>query len=135
MVTCRHITGIAPAFALALIILLGSCTTPGGAADQESRQGVLPDEDVTLDEDDPEPLLTITAIILELHWTTPRTQLILDHSPLLKRVFAGDPQVVSFADRDPRRSTRLVFRFHVNTTAAPPFVSDPDRFINPQLYE
>lgn len=131
---------LSPGLALALILMilgisLGGCVTPGSGGDGESRRQEPPEEDLLQDDTDPEPLLTITSIIVELHWTTPRTQLILDRSPLLERVFAGDPRVVSFADRDPRRSTRLVFRFHVNTTAAPPFVAEPDRYINPQLYE
>lgn len=120
-----------------LLVLGGCATAPPAPPPGEERTAVVEEEDPRdlRDVTETEPLVTINAIVLVFHLTAAETVIVLPPSSFISDYLRDEPGAVSTLASRPERTSRLFFRFNVDTSGVPPFVSDPDRYRYPELYE
>lgn len=143
----RHVaspatTLVAISIAVILTIFYLGCATTGDLA-ADSTDDPASDrvgDDTTTDErveidTIPEPLFTITGVVLQVQRVAPRTVIILPPASFISDYLRDEPFTLPHRPREPLQANRFLLRFNLNTTSAPPFVAERDRFLYPDLYD
>jgi hypothetical protein len=120
-----------------LLLLCGGCATAPSSPSPGEEPAVTEEQDRRENQDvpEPDPLLTINAIVLVIHRTAADTVIILPPSSFISDYLRDEPGAVSVLTPRPERTSRILFRFNLDTSGVPPFVSEPDRYRYPELYQ
>lgn len=126
------------------VLLLAGCLSAGqpddsGPGERSSDEDVHETGSPRQDPEEPErrtdPLIAINSVTLQLQWISPATVILLPTQSLITDVLRDEPGTIVGVDDTEFRSGRIRLLFNLNTTAAPPFVMERDRYLYPELYE
>ena len=124
---------------LAAVPLLGAgCATTTTVQEAPPADNALPRE-VQETEELPrtrrDGMVNITGVVLHFSRLTPDTMIILPQASIITEYLRNEPFTTRGYPTEGVRANKFHFSLQVNTTAAPPFALDRDRYLYPELYE